>query len=385
MNIVYKLALLWLFIIMFSCQNLQYENKNIKPNKAKKEILFMSDYFSDVEYIQLETTSECLIDRNPKIYVFDNYVISIARRQCFLFDRKTGKFIKKIGRYGRGPGEYIYPFLGKYIVNENTKKVYMGGGNCMLEYDLSDQVSAIPISSLSNVCIITDSLWVQSQPNYFGNNTNQLMFFNREKMIDSIPNYNQFSLESNHMVVISNEITFYRYNESAYYKNLFNDTLFKIVKTGIEPAWIFDLGNLQPPYYLRKNPRTLGKELNNYSQIHSIFEVDSYLFFSQYYYNADSVFLHDKNTHQTVLLDCGKERNKGFFNDIDGGLSFWPSYVNSQQELICVYEAFDFKENFNYSPQKVIKNADALEKFKKIATNIKEEDNPIIIIAKLKK
>ena len=378
-------ALIFFFIlfIIFSCQKTQHENK-INPNKAKVNILLMSDYFSDLEYIKLETTSDCLIDNNPQISVFDDYVISIARRQCYLFDRKTGKFITEIGRYGNGAGEYKNTLYG-YVVNEQTHTVLMRGGNSFLEYDLSDNsYKVIPIKPLFSVCVISDSTWVQCEPNIMGNNINQLLFFNREKLIDSIPNYHLFSLEYVAFNIISYENIFYRYNESAYYKNLFNDTLFRINKTKIEPAWIFDLGNLQPLYHLRKDPRTLDDELKKFIQIRSIFEVDSYLFFSQKYYNADSVFLYNKKTHQTVLLDCQKEYNKGFFNDIDGGLSFWPSYVNSQQELICINEAFDLKEKFNYSQQNV-KNRNAHEKLKKIVTDIRDEDNPIIVIARIKK
>lgn len=379
-----NLFVFYLFIFTCSCQNKQDGNMIINPQEAEAEKLFMSDYFSELEYISLETSPNCLIANKSRIYVFDDYVITAAYRQCFLFDRKSGRFIKEIGQYGKGPDEYNSTLKG-YIVNEKTGKIYMGGGNHLLEYDLFNKTpKKIPGPSLFEVCFISDSLWVQCAPNFFGNNANRLVFFNREKVIDSIPNYQRFSLNSNVISIISHEDIFYRYNESVYYKNIFNDTLFKIIKTKIEPAWIFNLGALQPPYSLRESPQTLYHDLKKYSQIHSIFEADPFLFFSMRYNNADSVFLFDKKTHQTRLINSGKEPCKGFYNDIDGGLPFWPSYINSRQELVCKYEAHLFKENFNYSPDEV-KDKTAHEKLKSIAVAIKEEDNPVIVIAKLKR
>ena len=66
----------------------------------------MSDIFSGIQYIPLETKSECLIGYMD-IVSFDNEVIirSHGNNSIYRFTDQ-GKFINKIGNHGRGPAEY---------------------------------------------------------------------------------------------------------------------------------------------------------------------------------------------------------------------------------------------------------------------------------------
>ena len=66
----------------------------------------INDISGDCDYIVLETTDECLIGSNYTIYSDDQYLLAIDRRQILLFDRDSGRFIRKIGNSGNGPDEY---------------------------------------------------------------------------------------------------------------------------------------------------------------------------------------------------------------------------------------------------------------------------------------
>ena len=63
---------------------------------------------ADVEYIPLETTDNSLISTLAYTAVSDKYIVIGEAKffEIFLFDRQ-GKFIRKIGRRGNGPGEYL--------------------------------------------------------------------------------------------------------------------------------------------------------------------------------------------------------------------------------------------------------------------------------------
>lgn len=63
----------------------------------------------------------------------------------------------------------------------------------------------------------------------------------------------------------------------------------------------------------------------------------------------------------------------GFLNDYEGGVSFWPYYISRSNEMIMQYSSQLFIEKYINTPNKL----------KSITENIKEDDNPIIIIAKL--
>ena len=70
-----------------------------------KSQLLLSEFAERVEYVVLETGTHP-IDKGLKVYISGNYLVCIAFRQIYLFDRQSGKFIREISRYGRGPDEY---------------------------------------------------------------------------------------------------------------------------------------------------------------------------------------------------------------------------------------------------------------------------------------
>ena len=74
-----------------------------QPEKNLK----MSDLFSDIKYVKLETTSESLIQYINRVLDFDGNLLVVDRdnQSLLLFD-KDGQFIKKIAGQGKGPGEY---------------------------------------------------------------------------------------------------------------------------------------------------------------------------------------------------------------------------------------------------------------------------------------
>ena len=117
-----KLLLIVLF--WFYCSNIIFgkeaiigkikENSNqMVLNISNLELVEMnySDFFSEVEFVPLETTKNSMIGEiftvrmyADTLFVFDQNIA----KTLFLFTR-DGKFIRKIGNLGKGPGEYIYP------------------------------------------------------------------------------------------------------------------------------------------------------------------------------------------------------------------------------------------------------------------------------------
>ena len=82
----------------------------INLDRAEKlEKMTYSSLFSKAGIIVLEDTDESLLGKVDKLEVCDNNLYVLEKgRGLFLFN-KQGKFIKMIGRQGKGPGEYIDP------------------------------------------------------------------------------------------------------------------------------------------------------------------------------------------------------------------------------------------------------------------------------------
>jgi len=89
----------------------------------------------------------------------------------------------------------------------------------------------------------------------------------------------------------------------------------------------------------------------------------------------------------TQLLDTDPfSRLTGLINDLDGGLSFWPIYCNLENELVDIYQAYKMKEYLteDYFIAHEIKNAQAHQKLRELLKTLKDDDNPVVVIAKLK-
>ena len=94
----------------------------------------LTEIVDSVTYIPLETTPESLIGYVIRAYFVDDMVLVQSGQQIFFFD-KRGKFLRKISRRGRGPGEYLN--LSNTILDETNKRiiVYDGYGDKLLYYD----------------------------------------------------------------------------------------------------------------------------------------------------------------------------------------------------------------------------------------------------------
>ena len=63
-----------------------------------------SDFIKEINYVALETTDSCLVNENPNIQVFKNNIIVNTNKQCLVFDKDSGKFLRSIGHIGNDPG-----------------------------------------------------------------------------------------------------------------------------------------------------------------------------------------------------------------------------------------------------------------------------------------
>ena len=372
--------------LIASCSNKQTSSETILVNDAIQMRVNLSDYVVSLEYIPLETQQECLIDRNPSFYVFDEYIVTTTSQQCFLFDC-SGKFIREIGRVGSGPDEYRSAGWG--VINEKIQTVLFPGWNKRIEYSINGKATRyfpfIPNTSTATA-YVSDSILVLGVGNPSGDAINQLVFINQENVVDSIPNYQFFNpLDPNTFGGFGNEFSFYRYRDDLYYKNLFNDTIFRIKDNKLHPVWVFDMGHYHLPRSIMANMNTFMTERMKYNSLQNILEADPFLLFTIARERSDSTFIFDKRKGQVFIMQ--KEQNlKGFYNDIDGGMPFLPAYINGKQELVSFLYPYEIKEILTneYFARKNILDEAANLRLKEMIMRLQEDDNPVVVIARLK-
>ncbi len=96
---------------------------DVTKNYPKKELVLQD--FMDVEYIPLETNNEFVT--NGVVMAIGNKFILVKNRSrdgdIFVFDRKTGKALRKINRKGKGPEEYTY--ITDIVLEEEKNEIFI--------------------------------------------------------------------------------------------------------------------------------------------------------------------------------------------------------------------------------------------------------------------
>jgi len=113
-------------LIFTSCTSKKELPKiNIGDALLGAENVDISSYIKEIKYIPLETSDSCMIGEIYAINkVGDLIYISDNNDNFFVFNTK-GKFIRKIGRKGRGPQEY-YDIVG-FTIDRKTEDIFLIG------------------------------------------------------------------------------------------------------------------------------------------------------------------------------------------------------------------------------------------------------------------
>jgi hypothetical protein len=238
-----------------------------------------------------------------------------------------------------------------------------------------------------------------------GNEKIRLHFFNADgAILDSSLNRQSYIKGQPYLSNAERGVIFPGIN-CRYFKDGINDTIYAI-DTSIKPKpiYLLNLGKYQMPYEIFSNSlEDFSKKCFDYIILNQILENENYLFmifeFGKHFpfKNVDeipvSVFgttltsrntnvaaIYDKRTSTFTLLDG--ENGMGFSNDIDGGISFWPSFIDHyNNEMYTWKNAFEIIDKCNEISESNIKSKDknAYKNFKSFAAGLEANGNPVII------
>jgi len=144
-RITVALSLL-VFAVAVSCTSTPTRNEAeasiyITLDPSKQEKVLLSSIIDSSYLVKLETTEDNLISRIEKIYrIDDKYIVYDSKsNQIFIFDT-TGKYLNKISKIGRGPGEYVVINSMMFDSANQTIIVYDGAAFKMLFYSLDGEL-----------------------------------------------------------------------------------------------------------------------------------------------------------------------------------------------------------------------------------------------------
>lgn len=346
--------------------------------------IFLSDYTAgSVEYIQLESKKECLLDDDIRLYSNDSIIIAISDYRILLFDRKTGSFLKEIGKQGRSPQEYrknvyVHPY------NEYSNTFISKGWepNSFYEYNYEGElinkiVPPLNNSSVTSLFAANDTMYYGFIWNYDGKQDVKLIALNRDnEILKKMPQTQHFNFDiNNHQIdVFDWDGWFYKYNNQVNVYEFLTDTIFSInVQENLNPRYVLKNRNLGAPYKVRFTPNF---NANDYYYVNTLFESGNFLFISYRYQQDDFLGIYDKKIGQILASN----EPAGFINDVDNLFPFRFYSLNSDNEIVGYQFAYEIINWYEQGPETNINLPTHLQLFK----NLKESDNPIVVIAKLK-
>ncbi len=407
-------------IIIAACILLSSCNSSPQPTKTIEEIdlygayqmrseVPVSNIASEIEYIRLETGNDFMVGNPHLINVKDSLILFIGFRKLYVFNRSNGKFLYEISSFGRGPDEYS--FTGSiYDENEDLFYVNMGeknGNYITVGYNFKGEiVKTISKPSLRNsddnelpigrFWPLNDSLCLGYIDNPMVYVPEKIVIFdNNGKFLKYYPNYNFIDKnESGSFSFSAHKSMFFNAKDTVRFFELHTDTVFNINSRTIEPRYHINMGDLLFPYNLRSSLNS--PEYLKYFHILTMHESSRFLMFSSGIYGIRHIVFYDKTLKRTLVcntstdLDFYKSENYwgirciGFSNDLDQFVPIGTDknfYINKDDEFVTAIPALEVKRWFDRNPEKAAKLPEHLQDFR----DIKAEDNPVVVIAKLKK
>lgn len=407
--------------------------ENSLNNYADK--LLLSDVIDSINIIPLETIKESVFGN--RIFGFStgkNDLFINTYSEIYHFNVKSGKYLGRIGTLGNGPMDFnycsgigiddgsrlIYLYSGPLANNEMKTYTYEGryvksihmapagahmeGGFAKGEYrgslfvnnkhiirrmlpimDGSKDIWQIGVFDTAGKKIVT---FVDPANVRYRNEINKHRAVKRGYEIAEMatfwdadsPVLNQYFNHVN--ILFDSNDTIYRYNSD---------------KNTLRPRYILHCGD-RPAF---EEIRTLGKKKSYFQYIFvtNILETKGFLFLVAEKDNNSFLLRVDMKTgdiksikKEGEITELSSMRSydrkappPGFTNDLCGGMPFFPRFQNEKQ-WIAIYTAEELFEQVDIEKLKKEKvlYPEKRDQLVKILENLKEDDNPVIMVANLK-
>ena len=366
---------------IFSC-NLQKDPKTIifNPLNVIEGEVFLSKFADDIIYIPLD--NEILFQHPNRIITTNNQIFIATFPAGILSYDYKGTFINRIGSRGRGPGEYR---SGMYFTFDSSEElIYIYDNKRILVYNTSgNYINNILVNEpeyVGDICFFEGMLFLAGGPRHdydwvvYDTSGNLISRKNNE-----LPRFQSGKGSS---------MGFSLSQEGLFYWNSYNDTIFLIKDESYEPSMYFAPGDFRLPF--ADYPR---EDFGKYFEMVTKVTTDNYIFLTYLLNEVIHTSYIDKNNGKYYLIGSGTDMSSftrpGILNDIDNGPAFPIFYntMNNEKEYLIGWihpyrlKAHVESEAFRNSTPKFPEKKKELEK---LAASLDENDNPVLMLVKLK-
>lgn len=366
-----------------------------------------SDYFRTIRYVPLETTDQALVGKNPEVWVAGDRLIVSSQQGCLSFDKESGRFISSIGHIGNDP-QGSQSFSGwlnaaaqtiYFSAGNGRSVIYDTAGNFVGEqrdldqtdglfgidsYDYLDArtlVEHLPATATKpdRVILFRDTTLIATFPSH-GEST-----FPLAKAMTDIEGINvQNDKDTGYNMIyitfkdgqqngfIPTEQPFWHVKDKLFFREQFNDTLYRVSLEGLSPVSRLDFG---PMRWERKDRFDPEKDKAAYP--FSVYENERLLWlrFAVNLYHPEALkfynAVYDKSRDEVKVAPLTEQMT----DDINNFLPLQPSFITPAGEFAqlvsagTIVEWFETHADHTAWPEEI-----------KALRQLSEEDNPIVIL-----
>ena len=341
-------------------------------SESPKEIM-LNELASDIRYVPLEMTDDCLM--NNEFYIMQYTGEDIITSGIFHFD-KNGKFLNKIGSKGQGPEEYLQ---GLFAFGDwKNKLLYVQNWTTLTCYGFDGTfVRSVPTPQLNMGAagLFDENHILYSNDIYYADKANPIQLYMVDSQNGKTVSKWRGHLEENkkYGMILTSRDFMYNYDNSLFYKPALENVIFKILSPKKRQlVYKFDCS---------------GKDIDV-----SADEVDPkkrFQFLSVYWAKETAQYLFVnygmKNISRLGIYDKEKKTftNVTIKDNLAGGYDIHPAWTSDDNHLLMIYYAGGLLQDKEkrYSTGLLPERKKELDELLK---NIKEDDNPVVILVTLK-
>jgi 6-bladed beta-propeller len=349
-------------------------------NPGETRDLYLSELLDDINIVKLETNNEILLGQNTNYVVGERYLITIDNEKILQFSN-NGRFVRTLAKAGNGPDEFLR--AEAFALDDKNDILYLnhrGDSRNVSAFDLKtgERIKRIPTgvdNLISQIIVSGDSILtivprMNSEYNLYNLTTSG-------KLINGIapPKVKGIGLQTSIDMVM---------NELFYMPKEF-DTLYLVNGTSCKPYCFFhiedrftyennEIGNF---VYLSANAP--GFMIAN--KAHAIIKMNEDG--ETFSMNADKQTRYFINKNDFSVTEIKEITND--FLGIDEELDQWDNYlfITNNLGFVC-YSSFELKQKIEKALESNKLENTVKQRILNLSQEIKENDNPVLVIGKLK-
>lgn len=360
----------------------------------------LSAFVDDIDYIPLQTTEKSLMEGSVRKVVFREHTIYVSNGKNIMCFDIEGRFLFKLDKQGRGPGEYTVIF--DFDVDSDNKYLIIPNHSKLLFYGISDTGFSFqrslafqePVLYKSEIVPETKNIFIPIPPWKGNEQTLSLLIDIFGDTVHFKPNAYKYTKQRKGGASGLDEMQVYSIGKKVCFKEEFSDTVFYVdtKDNHFKPGMILNSHNTIVTPEIRGGSEASGKV---WSSVNNIFETSRYVFYRSYIKDSqnrinENRIIFDKTTNIKYMLDIDSEQNSALADDLGGGPDFKIDYFNfycSGDRLFSFVDAHALKkyvasEGFMNAKMKDPKKK---EWIKELSDSLDEMDNPVLVMVRLRK